>query len=687
MSDSVFGFTSSFIVPTVISIAIGTTPITSGAVGRVLFEGTGNVVQESPNITWDDTNKIFKVSTGTNGIVIEGDAGGYPTLKINTLRSGTTRRNWMIATEQLNAGDFVLYRSSTGGGVANTLVYSIFNDGNFGLNTSVNAGYLADINGTMRVVNDATFNRIATFNSTVITGGTTTFSVRSNSNTQISVQENNILRLGAPGGAIIFNNVSFSPVSGTFFTFNYVPNNVLDTYAFLLQANYTNAGAGGPSEGSILRTAGSTATTTGIVTLNQIELKPTYNNTGGTTINRGLYYNPILTSITGTTNRAIETVTGDVLFGTTSGNVGIGTTTTTGSNLTTAASITAVSGGAKGISIFNTLVASANNDTLVGLDVQPAFTNGAFTGVTQFFGRFANSGGGTSLPATTGTSQTGGILRLGRDNAILDIGSNSAGGAWIQSANRTNLALNYNLFLNPNGGNILMGTTVDAGFKADVNGTMRVVGLFTGTGGATISGSNTTISTSKTFINNISTTISGFGDTGYGMAIDTGFRWGVNAGNSYKFGHWAGLNGAYNWNNFSASVIEVGMGATTPNVDNITWTSVNITPTFNANFSSRSGNIIRGIYYNPTITSLVNGIRNQLRAFESSFGGAYFNTTNVDGSAILQADSTTQGFLPPRMTTTQKNAITSPANGLVIFDTTLNKLCVYTTVWETVTSL
>jgi hypothetical protein len=129
-------------------ITIGTTAITSGTVGRVLFEGTGNVVQESGNITWDDTNKIFKVSTGTNGIVIEGDAGGYPTLKINTLRSGTTRRNWMIATEQINAGDFVLYRSSIGGGVANTLVYSIFNDGNFGLNTSTNAGFKLDVNGT-----------------------------------------------------------------------------------------------------------------------------------------------------------------------------------------------------------------------------------------------------------------------------------------------------------------------------------------------------------------------------------------------------------------------------------------------------------------------------------------------------------------------------------------------------------
>jgi hypothetical protein len=56
-------------------------------------------------------------------------------------------------------------------------------------------------------------------------------------------------------------------------------------------------------------------------------------------------------------------------------------------------------------------------------------------------------------------------------------------------------------------------------------------------------------------------------------------------------------------------------------------------------------------------------------------------------TASLDIQSTTRGFLPPRMTTTQKNAIVSPATGLVIYDSTLNKLCVFTgTVWETVTS-
>jgi hypothetical protein len=41
----------------------------------------------------------------------------------------------------------------------------------------------------------------------------------------------------------------------------------------------------------------------------------------------------------------------------------------------------------------------------------------------------------------------------------------------------------------------------------------------------------------------------------------------------------------------------------------------------------------------------------------------------ASSSAILEASSTTQGFLPPRMTYAQREAITSPATGLVIFCT------------------
>jgi hypothetical protein len=65
----------------------------------------------------------------------------------------------------------------------------------------------------------------------------------------------------------------------------------------------------------------------------------------------------------------------------------------------------------------------------------------------------------------------------------------------------------------------------------------------------------------------------------------------------------------------------------------------------------------------------------------------FLGSGSIETSARLQVDSTTQGFLPPRMTSTQRNAIASPAAGLIIYNTTTNKLNLYTTTWETITSL
>lgn len=50
------------------------------------------------------------------------------------------------------------------------------------------------------------------------------------------------------------------------------------------------------------------------------------------------------------------------------------------------------------------------------------------------------------------------------------------------------------------------------------------------------------------------------------------------------------------------------------------------------------------------------------------------NTATPDASAALDVFSTTKGLLPPRMTGTQRDAISSPANGLILYNTTTNKL-------------
>lgn len=55
--------------------------------------------------------------------------------------------------------------------------------------------------------------------------------------------------------------------------------------------------------------------------------------------------------------------------------------------------------------------------------------------------------------------------------------------------------------------------------------------------------------------------------------------------------------------------------------------------------------------------------------------------------ALLDVSSATKGFLPPRMTTTQRNAISSPPAGLMIYNTSTNKLNFYNgSAWEAVTS-
>lgn len=63
-------------------------------------------------------------------------------------------------------------------------------------------------------------------------------------------------------------------------------------------------------------------------------------------------------------------------------------------------------------------------------------------------------------------------------------------------------------------------------------------------------------------------------------------------------------------------------------------------------------------------------------------GDGGFGTASPDAKAALTVTSTTKGFLPPRMTTAQRDAITSPTAGLVLYNSTTNKLQVRTnTAW------
>jgi len=58
-------------------------------------------------------------------------------------------------------------------------------------------------------------------------------------------------------------------------------------------------------------------------------------------------------------------------------------------------------------------------------------------------------------------------------------------------------------------------------------------------------------------------------------------------------------------------------------------------------------------------------------------GKVGIGTSSPNSSAQLEVNSTTKGFLPPRMSTTQMNAISSPTAGLMIYNTTVNSIWCY----------
>ena len=100
-------------------------------------------------------------------------------------------------------------------------------------------------------------------------------------------------------------------------------------------------------------------------------------------------------------------------------------------------------------------------------------------------------GGSAGLPATSGSSQTGiGRFESGAGNSV-DIGVNGASPyqGWIQATNPSALGTNYSLLLNPNGGNVGIGTT-SPGSKLQVSG-----------GSALMSGSHDTIAAPNSWTN------------------------------------------------------------------------------------------------------------------------------------------------------------------------------------------
>ncbi len=139
------------------------------------------------------------------------------------------------------------------------------------------------------------------------------------------------------------------------------------------------------------------------------------------------------------------------------------------SYLTVSGNFTSISNLAAGQRIISTLTAAANNDVLVGLDINPTFTNGAYTGVKNFAFR-ATVADAKEAARFTGTS---GTLRI---TPYLS----STYGVYVSTLNAAEsaqipLSLSSNKFIFENG-NVLIGATTDNGNKLQVTGNITASG-------------------------------------------------------------------------------------------------------------------------------------------------------------------------------------------------------------------
>ena len=74
---------------------------------------------------------------------------------------------------------------------------------------------------------------------------------------------------------------------------------------------------------------------------------------------------------------------------------------------------------------------------------------------------------------------------------------------------------------------------------------------------------------------------------------------------------------------------------------------------------------------------------------QKSFGqGVGISEVSItpNSSSILELRSTLRGFLAPRMTTTERLAIASPAQGLLVYDTSTQSFWYFETTWKTIAS-
>ncbi len=341
---------------------------------------------------------------------------------------------------------------------------------------------------------------------------------------------------------------------------------------------------------------------------------------------------------------------------------------------------------------------SANRTFSVGTFNLPALTSGSvlFSNGTTIAQDNANLfwddtnnrlGVGTNAPATTlqvgGTITSQGIIPVADSAHNLGTAALRYNVVYLRSLNTTGNSLDLNAGnINLNNdvgairarligatGNFLIGSTTDAGFRLDVNGSVRATG--------SISASSAIAR--GTFLNQTLVATAN-NDVLVGLDITPTFTTGAFTGVT-AYGLYVRSNIATTPN----TSINVGLGSTGSTSEFVIFSGGRSYIGFD---SSLGGAVIGAVSTRTISFGLGNSgsttVHGRFHATTGNFTLQSGGTFTDIASARLAVNSTTQGFLPPRMTTTQKNAIASPATGLMVYDTTLNLISVYNgTTWIT----
>jgi hypothetical protein len=137
----------------------------------------------------------------------------------------------------------------------------------------------------------------------------------------------------------------------------------------------------------------------------------------------------------------------------------------------------------------------------------------------------------------------------------------------------------------------------------------------------------------------------------------------------------------------------VGIGTTTPvaklnivgNYSNPTIPGVTSTGVFRIGVSAGEGidfGKLNTTPYSAWMQAGFGGVIPDPISLQPLGGNVGIGTISPQFSAVLEISSTTKGFLPPRMTSPQRDAIASPVEGLTIYNTTINAFEAYNgTAW------